>query len=201
MAAALLVMGGAAAAQQGPERAVIDQLARQGYVEFEVSRTLLGRIRIVALGPNGERREIVFNPATGEILRDLMTGVGTPEVLHRPAGERDAGSEAGAAVSAAASGGEAADVPNEAGAVAGSGDGAADGEAPDGEAPDGEAPDGEAPDEGGSGEDWDGGDEGGGDEGGESSGEDWDAGDGPQQKTAREDGAAGSRNPGAGSRE
>ena len=44
-------------------------VARQGYVEFTVVRTLLGRIKIVAL--NGTTyREIVINPTTGEILRD-----------------------------------------------------------------------------------------------------------------------------------
>lgn len=47
------------------------QLTEQGFVEFEVSRTLLGRIRIVATNEL-YRREIVFHPVTGEILRDYI---------------------------------------------------------------------------------------------------------------------------------
>lgn len=45
------------------------QLQLDGYEEIEVSRTWLGRIRIVA--EKGEiRREIVLNRTTGEVLRD-----------------------------------------------------------------------------------------------------------------------------------
>ncbi|MBY6048881.1 hypothetical protein [Vannielia litorea] len=49
---------------------VVSQLEAQGFGNFRISRTLLGRVRIVAIG-RGMQREIVFNPATGEILRDL----------------------------------------------------------------------------------------------------------------------------------
>lgn len=117
--AALLSLGGAAMSQ-GPEQAVIEQLARQGYVEFEVSRTLLGRIRVVAFAPGGERREIVFNPATGEILRDLLQGgAAVPRVLDRSDGpDRPAPEEA--VVSDAESDGsgeEAADAGDDGGAA------------------------------------------------------------------------------------
>ena len=51
-----LVMGLAAGAAeaQSPADAVVRQLREQGYVEFAVTRTLLGRVRVVALAPDGE---------------------------------------------------------------------------------------------------------------------------------------------------
>ncbi len=48
---------------------IVTQLRDQGFREIRVSRTFLGRTRIVA--ENSEyRREIVINPSTGLILRD-----------------------------------------------------------------------------------------------------------------------------------
>ena len=48
---------------------ILAQLESQGYTVLEQNRTWLGRERILA--ENDEiRREIVFNPGTGEILRD-----------------------------------------------------------------------------------------------------------------------------------
>lgn len=48
---------------------VIAQLKLQGYTKITMGRTFLGRTRIVA--QNDEmRREIIINPATGEVLRD-----------------------------------------------------------------------------------------------------------------------------------
>ena len=53
---------------------VLDQLRNQGFDRISVQRTLLGRTQIIARG-NGGRREIILNPRTGEILRDLwITG-------------------------------------------------------------------------------------------------------------------------------
>ena len=49
---------------------IIQQLTRQGFVDVAQERTLLGRVRITATR-NGGHREIIFNPNTGEILRDL----------------------------------------------------------------------------------------------------------------------------------
>lgn len=49
---------------------VVRQLTEMGFDDVEVSRTLLGRVRITATGENGQR-EIILNPRTGEILRDL----------------------------------------------------------------------------------------------------------------------------------
>lgn len=51
---------------------IIAQLTGQGFSEFEVSRTWLGRTRIISES-DLYWREIVFNPNTGEILRDYIT--------------------------------------------------------------------------------------------------------------------------------
>ena len=66
-------MGLTGAAIAGPvEDSIVTQLRDQGYIRISVSRTFLGRSRIVA--HDGQiRREIVVNPVTGEILRDYWT--------------------------------------------------------------------------------------------------------------------------------
>lgn len=51
---------------------IVAQLMDQGFRNITVSRTLLGRIRIRAQSDVGWR-EIILNPNTGEILRDLWT--------------------------------------------------------------------------------------------------------------------------------
>ena len=66
----------AAALMAGPSHAqnyeadIMAQLRDQGYVGITLSHTWLGRTRIVAT-LHGDLREIVFDPNTGEILRDL----------------------------------------------------------------------------------------------------------------------------------
>lgn len=50
---------------------LIDDLKRQGYQDFDVSHTWLGRVRIVA-HMNGAVRELIIDPRTGEILRDYQ---------------------------------------------------------------------------------------------------------------------------------
>ena len=67
---ALLPVGPALA--QDVVAGIVRQLEQRGYRDIAVSRTWLGRVRILAQGPRG-LREIIFNPATGEILRDLTT--------------------------------------------------------------------------------------------------------------------------------
>ena len=107
--AAGLALAASVVAAQSPADAVVQQLRAQGYVEFEVSRTLLGRIRVVALAPDGTQREIVYIPATGEILRDYSEeadGTVTPRILDRPAG----GSGPQATASPSSSGGGGGDV-------------------------------------------------------------------------------------------
>jgi len=64
---------------------VVSQLQEQGFTRIRVSRTLLGRTRIVAMSPQF-RREIVLNSTTGEILRDYWKQIGTaPESGNAPA--------------------------------------------------------------------------------------------------------------------
>ena len=50
---------------------VVGQLEAQGYEIVEVRRTLLGRIRVEAVSSRN-RREVVFDRGTGEVLRDLV---------------------------------------------------------------------------------------------------------------------------------
>lgn len=61
---------------------IIAQLRDQGFIEIEVEQTWLGRTRIVAERGDASR-EIILNPSTGEILRDLWLtkgGEGSPKV-------------------------------------------------------------------------------------------------------------------------
>jgi hypothetical protein len=51
---------------------IVAQLKRQGFRSVVTERTLLRRVRIVATRRDGVR-EIIVNPRTGEILRDLWT--------------------------------------------------------------------------------------------------------------------------------
>ena len=55
---------------QDYEADIMAQLQGQGYQGITLSHTWLGRTRIVAM-LGGDLREIVFDPNTGEILRDL----------------------------------------------------------------------------------------------------------------------------------
>lgn len=59
--------------------AVVDSVVRQlrnlGFRSIVQERTLLGRVRITARRKDG-LREIIINPRTGEILRDLWTTAG-----------------------------------------------------------------------------------------------------------------------------
>ena len=50
---------------------IVQELRREDYREIRISRTLLGRMRFVAIRPDA-RREIVVNPTTGVILRDYI---------------------------------------------------------------------------------------------------------------------------------
>lgn len=62
-------------------RSIVRQLRQQGFASVTEERTLLGRVRIVAVSGDG-RREIIVNPNNGEILRDLWSpsGNGVAEV-------------------------------------------------------------------------------------------------------------------------
>jgi hypothetical protein len=58
------------AAAQDYVDSVVRQLKRLGFASIAQERTLLGRVRITASRGDG-KREIVLNPRTGEVLRDL----------------------------------------------------------------------------------------------------------------------------------
>lgn len=65
-----LALAPAAASANSFERSIVSQLRAQGYTNIDVGRTLLGRGRITAQSRD-LNREIIFNPATGAILRDF----------------------------------------------------------------------------------------------------------------------------------
>ena len=58
-------------AQTAQDR-IVAQLRDQGFDEITITRTLLGRVRIVA-EEDDTLREIILNPSTGAILRDYWT--------------------------------------------------------------------------------------------------------------------------------
>ncbi len=66
-----LALSGSAAAAAGYEADIVAQLRALGFDTIMVSTTWLGRTRITAR-KNGSGREIVINPRTGEILRDIV---------------------------------------------------------------------------------------------------------------------------------
>lgn len=76
MATLALALAAGAATAESLEESIVAQLRAQGYGSVTVSRTLLGRIMIVAEGDD-EVREIVVNPNTGEILRDYLRATTT----------------------------------------------------------------------------------------------------------------------------
>jgi len=51
--------------------ALIESLKAEGFTFFEIRRTLLGRAKVMAEGPNGTR-EVVMSTNTGEVMRDVM---------------------------------------------------------------------------------------------------------------------------------
>ena len=70
MGAALLP---AVALAQDVGAGIVAQLQAQGFTKISVETTWLGRLRIIAARADGQR-EIIANPRTGEILRDIWTG-------------------------------------------------------------------------------------------------------------------------------
>ncbi len=78
--AAALALAGTIGMAQGIEESILTQLRQQGFSEFVVSRTLLGRLHILAFSAD-YRRELVLNPNTGEILRDYLTALDGSAVM------------------------------------------------------------------------------------------------------------------------
>ncbi|MGB7318233.1 MAG: hypothetical protein WBC85_09745 [Planktotalea sp.] len=105
---------------------IADQLRAQGYKSVEITKTWLGRLRLNAAN-GAQRREIIVNPRTGEILRDFLSGadgaeVTGPQILDRAPSER---APSGAAPSGAPAGSGPASGPGP-----GSGPGASPGGGP-----------------------------------------------------------------------
>jgi len=98
LAAALGLFGQILAAQSLQDD-LVAQLRAQGFTEFTVEETLLGRIRILAISPT-LRREIVVT-RNGDILRDYweaLTGDDTPRlILADPGDGDDSGNHGGGA--------------------------------------------------------------------------------------------------------
>lgn len=63
-------LAGSAAFAVGVADEIVRQLQADGYTDIVLEKTWLGRIRIRAISASGTR-EIIVNPSTGEILRDL----------------------------------------------------------------------------------------------------------------------------------
>lgn len=97
--AACLLLSSTTAALADRADDVVEWLSDQGYTGIEVSRTLLGRARVLAWR-DGLQRELIINPRTGEILRDVWLGPdGNVRVLGERSGEggksEDGGSNGG----------------------------------------------------------------------------------------------------------
>ncbi|MBI1415995.1 MAG: hypothetical protein GC146_02125 [Limimaricola sp.] len=65
-----------AVAAQSVEDSIVAQLRQQGFTEIKITHTLLGRVRIDATSKS-LYREVVFNPTTGEVLRDYWRQLST----------------------------------------------------------------------------------------------------------------------------
>ena len=70
MAMVLVALASAPALAATYDQTLISLLQKQGYSDVTASRTMLGRTRVVAIGSD-HMREIILDPNTGEILRDL----------------------------------------------------------------------------------------------------------------------------------
>lgn len=84
----LLLIAAAPATAQSVQDQIVSQLRSQGFDQIELSRTFLGRIRVVAVSDTLER-ELVFNATTGEILLDYWeeldgSNARTPRVFLTP---------------------------------------------------------------------------------------------------------------------
>jgi hypothetical protein len=159
----LALVSSAALLAAGPafadfESQVRKQLKQQGYKQIEVSSTLLGRTRIFATKKDGSR-EIILNPRTGEILRDMWSANGGDDSGPQIAGGNDSPSDDGSSDDGSSDDG-------------GKDDGSEDGNSNNSGGEDSSGKDGGGEDGGEDGGDDNSGKDGGGDDGGDDSGED-----------------------------
>jgi hypothetical protein len=86
------------AAAQSVQDQIVAQLRGQGFSEISLNRTWLGRVRVTAVRDD-LRRELVFNPQTGEILRDYWRTTEADDDdgprLFNPGGGATGGDDAG----------------------------------------------------------------------------------------------------------
>jgi hypothetical protein len=87
MAAALLV-GSTTLARADEVGDIVRWLRGLGFDEIATARSLLGRVQIRATGAIGTR-ELVVNPRTGEILRDVWIDASGKVVRGKPYAQRD----------------------------------------------------------------------------------------------------------------
>ena len=71
---AIMALAPMAASAQSFQDNILTQLTEQGFSIFTVSKTLLGRVRVTSQSAT-LKRELVFNPVTGEILRDYWVAL------------------------------------------------------------------------------------------------------------------------------
>jgi hypothetical protein len=84
-ASALALLGLPAFAQSSPTDEIVSALRSHGYRIVVQERTWLGRERVVAETAT-KRRELVFNPGTGEIMRDYVTALSQGDGDHQTQG-------------------------------------------------------------------------------------------------------------------
>jgi len=94
-----LSVAGTPATAQSMQDVIVKQLVDQGFTRISINTTFLGRVRIVATSAM-RSREIIFNPRTGEILRDYwddLDGEGrvNPKIVSPFGGASDSGSSGG----------------------------------------------------------------------------------------------------------
>lgn len=102
-----LSVAGTPATAQSMQEVIVKQLVDQGFTRISINTTFLGRVRIVATSA-ARSREIIFNPRTGEILRDYwddLDGGGrvSPKIVS-PFGGDSGGGDSGGGKSGGTSG-------------------------------------------------------------------------------------------------
>lgn len=84
-AAAQTILPASAAVGQSVEQGFAAQMRAEGYVNVQVTRTWLGRIRVLGW-LDGRMREVIIHPTSGEVLRDYIE----PPALYASALDHDA---------------------------------------------------------------------------------------------------------------
>lgn len=82
-----------------PADEIITTLRDHGYLIVENERTWLGRQRVIA-EKNGTQRELVFNPGTGEILRDYAVTIAPTDATRLSRDSSNEGAGIGVATAA-----------------------------------------------------------------------------------------------------